>query len=275
MILTEKVRVKVNNKNIDHLKSQNLDVDYGNIYYIEVKYLSKNSKYRINAKCESCGSINELSIQKYFKNKERGGTYNCKSCNNINYRKVMISKYGEDNPSKIKSCNEKRKYTCRKKYGSDYFINSEKGIDKIKKIFKEKYNGHPINDPSILEKIISKGIETKIERGLIIKDSELSDWEKYRKEVRKLTNRNRKLLMDIWDGFDYYDREYIKENFKLKHTDLNYPTLDHKISVIYGFKNGLSPEYISSIDNICITKRKINSSKSFLIEEEYNEKRNL
>lgn len=31
MILTEKVRVKVNNKNIDHFKSQNLDVHYGNI----------------------------------------------------------------------------------------------------------------------------------------------------------------------------------------------------------------------------------------------------
>ena len=48
--------------------------------------------------------------------------------------------------------------------------------------------------------------------------------------------------------------------------------LDHKISIIYGFKNNISPEEIGDISNLCMTKKGINSSKSFLTEEDYNKK---
>ena len=34
-----------------------------------------------------------------------------------------------------------------------------------------------------------------------------------------------------------------------------------KISVYYGFKNNISPEELCKLDNLCITKRGINSSK--------------
>jgi hypothetical protein len=41
----------------------------------------------------------------------------------------------------------------------------------------------------------------------------------------------------------------------------NYPTIDHKVSVLYGFKNGIEPEEISKLDNLCITKRILNIIK--------------
>lgn len=95
-------------------------------------------------------------------------------------------------------------------------------------------------------------------------------WLNVRHVVRK--NSNKKKLIEEWNGFDYYDGEYIKENFDVKHTDYDFPTIDHKISIIYGFKNNIPPEEIGDLSNLCMTKKGINSSKSFLTEENYNKK---
>lgn len=73
-----------------------------------------------------------------------------------------------------------------------------------------------------------------------------------------------------WNGLDYYDNEYIKDNYSLyDRNDENYPNIDHKISVIFGFKNNISAEEISQIDNLCFTKRKHNMAKLFRTESEY------
>ena len=78
---------------------------------------------------------------------------------------------------------------------------------------------------------------------------------------------------DVWSHSFFKRMVYIYvdilNNFKLDHNDPNYPTIDHKISVYYGFKNSIDPNIIGSIDNLCITKRSINSSKRHLIEEEF------
>ena len=91
----------------------------------------------------------------------------------------------------------------------------------------------------------------------------------YRNEVRRLTKKSLKSLIDSWDGLDYYDKESIEENYMLDKNDPNYPTIDHKISVYYGFVNNIPPEEISDISNLCITKRFINSKKRDLIESEF------
>jgi hypothetical protein len=77
-----------------------------------------------------------------------------------------------------------------------------------------------------------------------------------------------------WNGNDYYDGEYIKENYKIyKSNNENYPNIDHKISIVYGFLNDISIEDISSINNLCFTKRKHNMSKRTLTEEQYKNKK--
>jgi hypothetical protein len=91
----------------------------------------------------------------------------------------------------------------------------------------------------------------------------------YRNECRRITNFNTKELMNNWNGLDYYDNYNISENFKLDHNDPSYPTIDHKISVYFGFINKIDPTEIGSIDNLCITKRSINSTKREMIESEF------
>lgn len=99
----------------------------------------------------------------------------------------------------------------------------------------------------------------------------LSEYEIYHKKVVNLTRINKKKVFENWNGYDYYDGQYIKNNFNLNTSDKNYPTIDHKTSVYYGFLNNISVEYICSEENLCITKRSINSTKRHLNESEYYE----
>jgi hypothetical protein len=85
-----------------------------------------------------------------------------------------------------------------------------------------------------------------------------------------ITNSNKKYLYENWDGNDYYDDELIKGYLSHTSTHRFYPTIDHKISVYFGFMNDISPEEIGALDNLCITKRYINSMKGKLIENNFN-----
>ena len=91
----------------------------------------------------------------------------------------------------------------------------------------------------------------------------------YRRKIRYETDLLRQKLFEDWNGYDYYDNEYIKENFTLNKNHNNYPSIDHKMSCFYGFINGLDTTIISDISNLCITKRIINSKKSQLNEDEF------
>jgi len=258
-VITKEVLITINKWNIDHFKKleyENLIINHKLI--VPIKHLMKNSSVKVDCCCSLCGHIQNTTFQKYMKNYERCNFYSCKHCNNETLKITMMKKYGVENCAILESTIEKKKNTCRERYGVDYAIISKDVKEKIK-IYME-YD-HPMKIEETKNIILEKGRNTKIKNGFIVPDEKLSDWNLYRRNVRKLTERNRKTLLKNWNGFDFYDNEYIKDNFSLKHIDKNYPTLDHKISIFFGFKNNISPEDISDISNLCITKRIINSTK--------------
>jgi hypothetical protein len=130
----------------------------------------------------------------------------------------------------------------------------------------EKYG---VENVSMVPEIYEKNRNTKIERGHIIPDDMLTEWSLYKRKVRKETNKWKKILYESWDGVDYYDDELIKGYLSYNHTHKFYPTIDHKISVYFGFINKIDPKEIGNINNLCITKRYINSSKNRNIEEDF------
>jgi len=202
---------------------------------------------------------------------------------------TLIEKYGVDSFSKTDEFKkiitnnktlivEKIKKTFLEKYGVDwmsktdeYKINYKNNLDKIREKIKntcmEKYG---VENVSQVKEIYEKILSTKKSNGIIPMDDLLSDWEIYKKKSRTLTNKIKKKLYERWDGFDYYDSEFIKGNFSYIHTHRFYPTIDHKISVFYGFSNNIPVEEICDISNLCVTKRWINSSKNSLIEENFS-----
>lgn len=98
---------------------------------------------------------------------------------------------------------------------------------------------------------------------LRLKGMNISDdnFHKYKRKVYNLTKKHKLELLENWNGYDFYDNEFIKDNLKLQYYHKNYPTIDHKISIFEGYKNNISEEKLSKISNLCITKRCINSSK--------------
>jgi hypothetical protein len=140
-------------------------------------------------------------------------------------------------------------------------------INKIKNTCLLRYQ---VNNISQLKEIQYKIRKTKERNNTIIPNELLSEWELYKKDIRKLTNRNKKSLYENWDGYDYYDNELIIGYLSHTHIHRFYPTIDHKISTYYGFINNIPPEDICDISNLCITKRYINCKKNRMIEEDFN-----
>ena len=125
-------------------------------------------------------------------------------------------------------------------------------------------------NPNQSEEVKNKAKNTKIKNGNQVPDIDLTNFELYKKRISSLIYKHKKELFNIWDGYDYYDKEYIKDNLILfKYHNKNYPTIDHKISVFYGFKNNIDFEIIGNISNLCITKRGINSTKKSKTEGEF------
>jgi hypothetical protein len=239
--------------------------------------------------------MEKYGVDSYFKTKES------KNNNKIwmsseefkeKSKKTMLKKYGVDSYSKTSDFKKhimdnkeiivkKIKQTFLLKYGVDwisktaihknnYQQNLIKIREKIKNTCIEKYG---VENVSQVKEIYDKILYTKLKKGIIIDDELLNRWELYKKKCRTLTNKLKKKIYEDWDGYDYYDNEFIKGNISLSHTHKFYPTIDHKISLFYGFSNEIPEEEICHIENLCITKRSINSSKNNLTEDAFKAKK--
>lgn len=112
--------------------------------------------------------------------------------------------------------------------------------------------------------LILKRQKTQLNNSKIVR----TEYYLYKRDIIKITRRVIKKLFENWNGYDYYDKEYIRDNFNYPANSNLYPSVDHKISTYYGFINKIKPEIIANIDNLCITKKRINSKKREKIYEE-------
>jgi hypothetical protein len=297
MIVNQKILIKITHKSYKFYNLKGYEMNVGDEIEVLVSDLPIGSHLKIDIKCDLCGLERSYIYQGYMRyTKNNTIPYYCNRCNSVRVKESFEKRFGEGitnsmhvneyrekqkenlNKSLSDHVSEKRKSTNNIKYGTDTpcqnltiksklisSINSKSDYEKSKSNKKReitclrKYGVHNVNlDDSILEK--SKN--TRIETGRQIPDEELTDFRKYRKKVSSFTNKNKKTLLKIWDGFDFYDGDYIRENFSLHKYDKSYPTIDHKYSVLNGFLNGVDPEVIANIENLCLTKRSNNSKKS-------------
>jgi len=257
-----------------------------NIYYRTYINCIKNSNFYCCNKCK-----NEKSkitcISKY-------GVDNVSKLDTIKKQKeeTCIKNYGVSNPSHSKEIIEKIQTTFQEKYGVKHALQNKDFINKMFNTMISKYGvKYALHDNQFLEKsketsikrynvehishleeIQQKAKETRIKNKNQIPDEFFSDYEIYKRKVIKITNRCKKELIFNWDGIDFYDGENIKDNFNLyKPRNKNYPSIDHKISIIYGFINQIDENIVGGIDNLCITKTSINCSKRDLHFEQFIE----
>lgn len=210
---------------------------------------------------------NSEKHKEIIKEKKEKGIYNCplSDVKNKDLReKGMYEKYGSTYSYCIPEIKQKIQNTNLGKFGCISPLGNDDIRNKIKDIFISKYGvDNPFKSNEVQKLIREKNNEEfkSIDDRILFK--------RYKYKVLYLTYKNKECLIFNWNGFDYYDGEYIRENFKLSSNHNEYPTIDHKISILYGFKNNIDPFVIASIDNLCITKRKINSTKGYLNSTEF------
>lgn len=260
MIINEIIEVRIINHNINHYKDLGYDAKYGDIININCDKLSCGSHYKVQCQCDNCGKIKRMKFQDYYRiTHGLKEDYFCSKCVKIYKNKpTLIKLYGKDNASKCEIFKNKRVETNKSKWGVENVFQNEIIKEKCLKTMYSKYG----NIFTKTEEYINKSNETRSKKNAIIFESEKLDYNLYKKLVWKVTYHYKKVLFENWSGLDYYDNEKISENKTLDINDVNYPTIDHIISIFEGFKEKIHPEIIGGLKNLCITKRNNNSSKS-------------
>jgi hypothetical protein len=293
MIISEYVEMLLTNRTFNKLvKKYNLtNVKIGDLAKIPLSSLAKSSHYVVEATCDYCGILLKIPYKRYTLNTKVINKISCSNinCSNQKIKDVCQEKWGVDNPFQVDSIKEKIKETLNEKYGVEHPMFLEDTKNKIRETCLYKYGETSYTKTKeCKEKIIKTnlkkfGVEypmkteegqlkrkiTRIKNGNQIPDELVDEYRKYRLIVNRSLQRNKKIILENWNGYDYYDNEYIMENFHLNKNDRLYPHFDHKISVAYGFKNNIAPEIISKINNICLTKQWINGLKKEMNEFEF------
>jgi len=291
MLLNNEIYIKLSNRTITQYLSKGYHGKIGETIKIKTIDLPNKSRFKVNVKCDICGKEKTLTYQKYTKNISKYSYYTCsQKCSTDKCKMTFIEKYGVCHPMKSKIIKEKSKNTCELKYNEEFYFQTNKFKEKSKNTSMKKYGvEHPmkskyirntlqeslfkiygVKNPMFLDSIKDKVKNTKISNGVITPNELVTELLLYKRKVKNITYKFKNLLFDNWNGYDYYDKKYIKDNFKFNPTNRLYPTIDHKISILYGFLNEISPEEIGSINNLCVTKKCINSIKKEKIESKFN-----
>jgi len=285
MLITKEVEVQLR-KNKKHYESLGYDtnVDIGEITIIKTEHLTKGSHTKVIVACDFCGKESTKDYKQYLTEIKDVNINACsnKECSNQKIKAVCLKKYGVENTFQVKEFKEKIKNTLIEKYGVEHPMYLDETKDKIKDTCVERYGvEHPWMSKEIQKKSENTIVErygatheskteegqlkrklTRLSKGTQIPDEKLSDYEIYKRKVRNITNLFKKDLIKRWNGFDFYDGEYIGDNWNLESNDLRFPNIDHKISVFNGYIGNINPEIIGNINNLCITKSKHNLVKN-------------
>lgn len=259
MLKKENIEVRVINHNISHYRNFIPNIKYGDKIFVLSHQLSKGSHYKVNCICDNCSNVKKMNFEYYYSiTNALKENYYCNVCvKKIKTNKTNLEKYGCENISSSQMIKNKRKETNLKKWGVENVFQNEEIKKRNINTFNKKYGLYYTKT----EDYRKKSEETRRNKNSKIFENERVDYKKYKKLVNSYTRISYKKLLENWDGFDYYDKEYIKNNFKLHFNNIHYPTIDHKISIFNGFKSSIPPEIIGNIENLCFTKRNNNSSK--------------
>lgn len=287
MILDEFILVKISKKNIEHFKKLGYNAYLKEFLKVNPYDINGGSHIKIHVKCDVCDKEKIILFQKYYKNIKNGGFYACSSkCAQEKVKNTSIKNFGSEYYTQTKEYKEKCTITSQSKYGTNHHIQSDIIKKKIAETNLKLYGSENVFASEIIKKKIletnlkkygcenpssNKEIQEKISKSKLGKSKVEKEYIRYRNKVMGLTYKIKDKFIENWDGYDYYDNEYIKENFILSKNDKNFPQIDHKISINFGYKNNISAEEIADIKNLCITKSYINRKKSNKTEEEYGQ----
>ena len=150
MILTEKITVKIHNKNYNNYKNYYNGILIGDTIEVSPSHLPIGSHNKIDVKCDKCGIENNVVYRDFKKSGYDKNHYLCKKCKSL---KNNNEKYGVDNVFQLKSVKDKSKITIKEKYGVDNVSQMDIVKEKKEKTSIERYGTkHHLQNIDILNK---------------------------------------------------------------------------------------------------------------------------
>lgn len=241
--------------------------------------------------CSHKSPIHRSNISKSFETRDI-------ESGNLKRKNTCIEKYGVDYIGQLEESKQKIKNTCLERYGvisnlltTECFdarwaslndnmdeINekrrkfwTDEAIDKVNtnrmNTCLERYGVHStLKLPRVRDSIK----KTRIDKGLSLNDIESTEFKKFSKTVRTLSTFYYDELFNLWNGLDYYTGENLLELSKVN-SKIYKPSVDHKTSIYYGYKNNMSIYQLADISNLCICGKGINSTKNTKCEIEFKD----
>jgi hypothetical protein len=247
------------------------------------QYITYSIGYLTYCTTQCVAKNNEIQT---LKKKTSLKKYGDKNYNNREKAKeTTILKYGVLNASQILSVKEKKQQTCLENHGVTNPQKCSKIVSKchqtkLKKYGNKNYNNRAKAKATTILKYgvdsYSKSYQYRKYRETLqqwIPEEQLSEFKKYFRAVWRITKRNKKQMLEHWNKKCYYTNEEL--SFDVYYNNNEYPSIDHKTSIYYGFINNISSEIIGSIENLCICSRIINTKKGILCEKEFKTKLKL
>ena len=259
-----------------------------------ISQLKEIKERKVKSSIKTC--LEKYGVENPFQVKEFthdiNGNYKAHSKESKEKRNTtLLEKYGTSDPLSINNgrerglqkCNydpaikEKRKETCIERYGAENTFSSKEFQESLKDIIEEKYGVRNISylqetKDKISEKLsiictteemvcrrykvdqdgktsIQKQKETNILNGIWVADEEKTDLDIYRRNVWKVTNKQ-----DLSTLENIERRGHINFDSDAYH-------LNHKFSIIEGFKQNIPVFIIGNICNLEMVHNKVNSMK--------------
>lgn len=249
MLVSETVLLKINCVNSKHYKDLGYVFNYKEPIIVKVSDLTIGSHALVEVRCDFCKESRELTYKDYLRSIKSHNIYCCTKVECYYQKSVLtnIQKRGVSHHMLDESVKQTLYTTNIERYKHKSYSETDECKEKIRKSGLERFGETHISKTQSFQ---DKLKETRILKGLQLPDSEVEPFKLYRREVDKLTNRVKSKLYSVWSGYDYYDSEYIKDNIIFKFR----PSIDHIISVYYGYINNIPASVIADISNLCITK---------------------
>jgi len=198
MIVDKSINIKITKKNFNHFRKHFDYINLGDFIDVDPNILQESSNVRINVECDICNIQRNIKFQAYNKNInscEELKIYTCDKCSHVKIKKTNLKKWGCEYFSQTDEYLEKFKKTMLERWGVEHALQSEELKEKAKKtnlskfgvenVFmdKEKIKNSYFEKFGVGHPSKSEPIRNKISKTCILKFGSRSPLSNY--EVRK------------------------------------------------------------------------------------------
>jgi len=211
MLTTKTIKIKSSNYYKD--LGYNIDEKYIDI---KVEDLKKGSHLKIEACCDYCGTIKNISYKDYNKNISTFNKFSCSiKCGTLKAKETNLIKYGVDSTNKLSSVKDKTKATILKKWGVDHISKVKEINDVVRHKLKEQSS-------DISKRIKEYNKSLSIEEKERIKDKRYNtNLIKYGKgyvsQVDSIKEKIKETVFEKWGGYTYQSNLLM---YKVKQTNI-------------------------------------------------------